>query len=169
MGAPHLYPFICWWILGSFHVLAVVDSAAMNIGAHVSVEIVLSWYTPKSRIAESYANSVFSFLRNVRTVLHSGCTSLHSCEQCGAGGLVTKSCPTPVAPWTAAHQVPGILQARTLEWVAISFSNAWKWSRSAMYDSSKSHGLRPTGLLRPWDFPGKSPGVGCHCLLCVLV
>ena len=33
-------------------------------------------------------------------------------------------------PWTAAHQappVPGILQERTLEWVAISFSNAWKW------------------------------------------
>ena len=34
-----------------------------------------------------------------------------------------------VTPQTAAHQapVPGILQARTLEWVAISFSNAWKW------------------------------------------
>ena len=32
-------------------------------------------------------------------------------------------------PETAAHQAPiaGILQARTLEWVAISFSNAWKW------------------------------------------
>ena len=27
------------------------------------------------------------------------------------------------------------------------------------------HGLRPTRLLRPWDFPGKSAGVGCHCLL----
>ena len=31
--------------------------------------------------------------------------------------------------------VPGILQARTLEWVAISFSNAWKWSRSVVSDS----------------------------------
>ena len=28
-----------------------------------------------------------------------------------------------------------------------------------------SHGLQPTRLLRPWDFPGKSTGVGCHCLL----
>ena len=27
------------------------------------------------------------------------------------------------------------------------------------------HGLQPTRLLRPWDFPGKSTGVGCHCLL----
>ena len=35
-----------------------------------------------------------------------------------------------------------------------------------MSDSSRPHGLQPTRLLRPWDFPGKSTGVGCHCLLC---
>ena len=34
-----------------------------------------------------------------------------------------------------------------------------------MYDSSRPHGLQPTRLLRPWDFPGKSTGVGCRCLL----
>ena len=34
-----------------------------------------------------------------------------------------------------------------------------------MSDSSWLHGLQPTRLLRPWDFPGKSTGVGCHCLL----
>ena len=34
-----------------------------------------------------------------------------------------------------------------------------------MSDSSRPHGLQPTRLLRPWYFPGKSPGVGCHCLL----
>ena len=44
-------------------------------------------------------------------------------------------------------------------------SEKWKWSRSVMSDSSRSHGLQPTRLLRPWDFPGKSTGVGCHCLL----
>ena len=64
--------------------------------------------------------------------------------------------------------VPGILQARILEWVAISFSSAWKekwkWSRSVVSDSSRPHGLQPTRLLRPWDFPDKSTGVGCHCL-----
>ena len=32
-------------------------------------------------------------------------------------------------------------------------------------DSSRPHGLQPTRLLRPWDFLGKSTGVGCHCLL----
>ena len=34
-----------------------------------------------------------------------------------------------------------------------------------MSDSSRPHGLQPPRLLRPWDFPGESPGVGCHRLL----
>ena len=113
---------------------------------------------------------------------------------------------------------PGILQARTLGWVAISFSNAWKrkvkvkllsrvrlfatpWTAAyqappsmgfsgqeywcgvpllavfyLLHTSVKSesevtqscqllrpHGLQPTRLLHPWDFPGKSTVVGCHC------
>ena len=38
----------------------------------------------------------------------------------------------------------------------------WKWGRSVVSDSLRPHGLQPTRLLRPWDFPGKSTGVGCH-------
>ena len=41
----------------------------------------------------------------------------------------------------------------------------WKWSRSVVSDSYRPHGLQLIRLLRPWDFPGKSTGVGCHCLL----
>ena len=41
----------------------------------------------------------------------------------------------------------------------------WKWSRSVVSNSSRPHGLQPTRLLHPWDFPGESTGVGCHCLL----
>ena len=44
-------------------------------------------------------------------------------------------------------------------------SEKWKWSRSVVSDSSRPHGLRPTRLLRPWNFPGKSTWVGCHLLL----
>ena len=38
-----------------------------------------------------------------------------------------------------------------------------------MSDSQRPHGLQPTRLLCLWDFPGKSTGVGCHCLLRVTV
>ena len=44
-------------------------------------------------------------------------------------------------------------------------SEKWKWSRSVVSDSWRPHGLQPTRLLRPWDLPGKSTRVGCHCLL----
>ena len=68
---------------------------------------------------------------------------------------------------------PGSLSlgfSRQEHWSGLPFpspmheSEKWKWSRSVVSDSSRSHGLQPTRLLCPWDFPGKSTGVGCHCL-----
>ena len=38
-------------------------------------------------------------------------------------------------------------------------------SHSVVANSLRPHGLQPTRVLRPWDSPGKSTGVGCHCLL----
>ena len=72
----------------------------------------------------------------------------------------------------AAHQAPPSLGfSRQGHWSGLPFpspmheSEKWKWSCSVMSDSSRPHGLQPTRLLRPWDFPGKSTGGGCHCLL----
>ena len=55
-----------------------------------------------------------------------GCHFLHQCMHVKS----LQSCPTLCDPRDGSppdSPVPGILQARTLEWVAISFSNAWKW------------------------------------------
>ena len=83
-----------------------------------------------------------------------------------------QSCLTlcdPIDGSPPGSPVPGILQARTLEWVAISFSSAWKWkvkvkSFSCVQPLATSW-TAAYQALHPLDFPGKSTGVQCHCLL----
>ena len=83
-----------------------------------------------------------------------------------------QSCPTlcnPIDGSPPGSAVPGILQARTLEWVAISFSNAWKWKE-------KVKSLSPIWFkATPWTAAYQAPPSmgfsrqeywsGCHCLL----
>ena len=85
-----------------------------------------------------------------------------------AAAKLLQSCPTlcdPIDGSPAACPVPGILQARTLEWVAISFSNAWKWKVKVKSLSRVRLLATPWTVAHqaphPWDFPGESTGVGC--------
>ena len=110
------------------------------------------------------------------TNLHAPETTSFSQHLCSPAAAATakslQSCPTlcdPIDSSPPGSPVPGILQARTLEWVAISFSNAWKW-RVKVKSFSRDRLLATPWTAayqapRPWDFPGKSTGVGCHRLL----
>ena len=83
-----------------------------------------------------------------------------------------QSCPTlcdPIDSRPPGSTIPEILQAKY--WSGLPFpspmheSEKWNWSLSVTSNSWRPHGLQPNRLLRPWDFPGKSTRVGCHCLL----
>ena len=82
------------------------------------------------------------------------------------------SVPLCATPEMAAHQAPPSLRfSRQERWSGLPFpspvheSEKWKWSRSVVSHPERPHGLQPTRLLHPLDFPGKSTGMGCHCLL----
>ena len=88
-------------------------------------------------------------------------------------------CPTlcdPIDGSPPGSAIPGILQARTLEWVAISFSNAWKWKvkvkslshvwllvtlRTAAYQAPLSMGFSRQEYWSGVPWPSPAPGAEC--------
>ena len=89
-----------------------------------------------------------------------------------------QSCPTlcdPIDGSLPGSPVPSLGFSRQERWSGLRFpsprheSEKWKWSHSVVSDPQWPHGLQPSRLLHPWDFLGRSTGVGCHCLLHIYI
>ena len=132
--------------LSCFHVLTNVNSAAVNIGVQVSFWIrvfIFSRYVPRNRIAESYGNSIFSFVK--------------ICVLCVSRSVASNSLgPLDYSP--PISSVHGISQARILEWITIPFSRGSSWPQNQTWVSciaGRFFTIWATGetlFLRMWGF-----------------
>ena len=117
---------------------------------------------------------------NIYMTLHLVCFPLNFavyqtillCDLAADAAKSLQSCPTlcdPIDGSPPGSPIPEILQARTLEWVAISFSNAWKWkvkvkslSHVRLLVTPRTAAYQAPPSIR---FSRQEYWSGCHCLL----
>ena len=146
--------------------------------AGISVVIYLAWYHQVLALGMVYNSCSLKCWLNIEETKLSDTRiePITLTSLVGTSNHLLLSCFSRVrlcaTPEITAHQAPPSLEfSRQEHWSGLSFpspmhgSEKWKWSRSVVSDSQRPHGLQPTRPLHPWDLPGKSTGVGCHCLL----
>ena len=118
----------------------------------------LSWEDPLEEEMTTHSSN-FHGQRSLEGYNPWGCRELetmstHTHTNTAAAAKSVQSCPTlcdPIDGSPPGSLVPEILQARTLEWVAISFSNAWKWKVKGKSLS------RAWFLVTPWTAAYQAP------------
>ena len=128
------------------------------MGCHSVLQGIFS--TPGSNLGILHCRQIFYHLSHQMEALRTRCIRTHehyipaAAAAAAAAAKSLQSCQTLCNPRDGSppgSPVPGILQVRTLEWVAISFSNAWKWKM-------KVKSLSCVQLLEiPWTAADQAP------------
>ena len=138
----------------SFHIIntlkTIYDGSKNKKSTLLSLKVILLYpLTPQSQFDST---PVWSCWKIISFWITMPTQSIHASAAAAAKSL--QSCPTlcdPIDSSPPGSPVSGILQARTLEWVAISFSNAWKWK-------VKLKSFSPFWLLAtPWTAAYQAP------------
>ena len=112
--------FVCLF----FHFLLLSDGSPWTMGIN-------RWCRSENMRLFQWELKIGIQVAKVSRLKYWDCVSwLVNTVECATNAKSLQSCPTlcdPIDGSPPGSPVPGILQARTLEWVAISFSNAWKW------------------------------------------
>ena len=141
-------------ILPSFHSFFSSQPACLSPFLHFNHIYTLDWKKNRSILDQMFfdvkwGHYLYQNIYYIKTVY------------AAAAAKSLQSCPTlgnPIDGSPPGSPIPGILQARTLEWVAISFSNSWKWKVKV-----KSESEVPQSCPTLWDpMDGSLPGSSAH-------
>ena len=164
---------MCWWSQKQYIIHIMDNKKVRKLFSHRHKGFSYVVLTHSGSIHHSLRqyNTLVSFLRPNMTRIREkanlsqskGCRGILKKQSCKSIIIMCQFWGIVVGDEISACNAPiSFIEALTF---LTSVKSEVKWSHSVVSDSLRPHGLYPTRILSPWDFPGKNTGVGCHFLL----